>query len=350
MAFRETGTKATWANPTTIPISQRQNGGWYFNPATGSVDRWWSDTPTATPVSSPTAPINSGGSTSDYQSILTSQTAARQAENARLKSEQEGVLGAYQGAISGQEPLTTAQTRISGELGIPGLTTQLGTARGEVANVKSLLTQLEGDINARTSGQLLTESQRRRLLASEETPLRTQLSGLLAGQEVAGGQLSDAYTQLGQQLTALTAEQKRMLQPYEARINAFSERAARESTGYSNDQQNSLTLLLEKIKRDQTLSDREWQQASDAAVLERTFEQTKETMRLQSSLDIAKANATGTGTPQLTPDEIQFISGAGGTAGSSATLNKGADIWGGFGSTLDNIFGAFVNSPINFGF
>lgn len=41
--FRETGTKATWANPEVIPEAQRANGGWYYNPASGSVDRWWND-------------------------------------------------------------------------------------------------------------------------------------------------------------------------------------------------------------------------------------------------------------------------------------------------------------------
>lgn len=43
MAFKETGTKVTWANPQVVPENKRENGGWYYNPATGSVDRWWSD-------------------------------------------------------------------------------------------------------------------------------------------------------------------------------------------------------------------------------------------------------------------------------------------------------------------
>ncbi len=48
--FSETGTKVTWANPVVTPETQRANGGWYYNPASGSVDRWWSGggTPTAT--------------------------------------------------------------------------------------------------------------------------------------------------------------------------------------------------------------------------------------------------------------------------------------------------------------
>jgi len=35
--------KATWANPQFTPEAQRQNGGWYYNPASGYVEQWWGD-------------------------------------------------------------------------------------------------------------------------------------------------------------------------------------------------------------------------------------------------------------------------------------------------------------------
>ena len=41
--FGESGTKVTWANPQKVPEGQRQNGGWYYNPDSGRVDRWWND-------------------------------------------------------------------------------------------------------------------------------------------------------------------------------------------------------------------------------------------------------------------------------------------------------------------
>jgi len=43
MPFKEAGTTVTWANPQFVPESQRENGGWYYNPDTNRVDRWWSD-------------------------------------------------------------------------------------------------------------------------------------------------------------------------------------------------------------------------------------------------------------------------------------------------------------------
>lgn len=64
--FGETGTKATWANPQVTPEAQRQTGGWYYNPATGSVDRWWSGGGTTTPTAQA---VVSGGSNYQPQSF-----------------------------------------------------------------------------------------------------------------------------------------------------------------------------------------------------------------------------------------------------------------------------------------
>jgi len=38
----EAGTTVTWKNPTKVPEGQRQSGGWYYNPDSNRVDRWWS--------------------------------------------------------------------------------------------------------------------------------------------------------------------------------------------------------------------------------------------------------------------------------------------------------------------
>lgn len=38
-----TPTKVSWANPQIVPDSQKQSGGWYFNPDSGYVERWWAD-------------------------------------------------------------------------------------------------------------------------------------------------------------------------------------------------------------------------------------------------------------------------------------------------------------------
>ena len=172
-------------------------GGWANNQAQGGKNmRYWGGnvwTMGEDPTGGAGPNWQSGGSvaatpapTDNYRDVLSGLMADREAKNAQLQSEYE-----------------KSATNISNELGIPGLNTQLSGMRGEVSKVQDLLSRLEGDINTRTSGQLLSESQRRRLLASEETPLRTQLGQLTTGENVAAGQLSQAYTELDRQLTPL---------------------------------------------------------------------------------------------------------------------------------------------------
>jgi len=312
-------TKATWANPTVTPESQRANGGWYYNPASGYVDRWWSGGTTGSGSTSSTSSSLSSPSPAsayDYRGILTAQTSARQAENARLKAEQDAVLGAYRNAVGSQTPLDQAYRDYANELGIPGLNEQLTTARSEVSNVKGLLDNLEADITSRTNEQLLSESQRRRLLAYEETPLRTQLGNLLEGQEVASGQLSQAYTQAGQQMLYLSAEQNRQIAPYLTEIEAFSDRAAREYTGFNMDQQNSLDVLLAQIARDQQVNDMVWQRTSELAEKELDFQRSKELLKYEASLKI-----TGDSASYPSADEWASILGSGGNV-SGLTLNS----------------------------
>jgi len=328
MAFRETGTKATWANPTVVPVAQRQNGAWYFNPATGSVDRWWSDTAGATS----TALAPSGTEPAFDVDKITSDLFARRAAKESAGAEAENAaLNEYKTAIAGQEPLETAYNRYGTELGVPGLTSQLTAVRGEVFKVKDLLDRLEEDVGARTTGQLMTEAQRRRLLAAEGTPLETQLGRLTTGMGEVSGQLSTALEQMKLKLSNLSADQLKNLKPYEAKITAVSNRVARELTGFNQDQENVLSTILSKISRGQQLADQEWQQASSLATSERDFTQKKELLRLEYSLKTAEGNP-----PAALQTEFNTAMGQP-TAVSTSGVNQQ--------SLLDKIFGVMTTNP-----
>jgi hypothetical protein len=69
--FGETGTKATWTNPTVTPEAQRAEGGWYYNPASGSVDRWWGAGGTSTATAQAVKNTSSGGYTpQNFEDVL----------------------------------------------------------------------------------------------------------------------------------------------------------------------------------------------------------------------------------------------------------------------------------------
>jgi len=307
-----------------------QFGGWYNNPAQGGKNmRWWGgdtwtmgEDPTGgrgvnwqqgATTSTAYAPISRLGEPAfDPEAIYKSMEASRQAEQNRLRGEEESLFQKFETAQAGQEPLSTAYERMSTEQGIPGLTAQLSTVRGEVAKTGDLLDRLEEDINARTTGQLLSEPQRRRLLASEETPLRTQLGRLVTGQAEASGQLSTALQLVGNKMTYFTAEQQRQIQPILARISAFSDRAAREMSGFTEGLQDQLSLILAKIQRGQQLADQDWQQASDWSKMERQFEMDKDKIRLQGEWDVKKSlsgQSGAGGLPEMSAGEFGSMFG-----------------------------------------
>lgn len=97
MAFTTPGVKATWPNPgaNVPPDAQKQPGGWYYNPSTGSVDRWFPDNATTASGLSPTGTTPSGGQ--DYfsqamsvlQPITESQVAPLKAEQDLIPKEFE---------------------------------------------------------------------------------------------------------------------------------------------------------------------------------------------------------------------------------------------------------------------
>lgn len=242
-----------------------------------------------------------GGTSGSIEAILAKQKQESADILASQKAEEEGLFKQFETLRAGQETLPTLYSRLTEKAGIPALQEQLTGARTEVAKVRDLLDRLEEDISSRTQGYLVSEAQRRRSLSAEEAPLRTQLGRLLTGQEVAAGQVASAQAARGEEFQVATSQQERELESTKLRISAFSDRAAREMTSYTQTQQNELTSLLKKMETETALTTAELNRAATLAQNERTFEQEKEKIRLQMEADVEKAIRTkGTGTSTIT--------------------------------------------------
>jgi hypothetical protein len=144
--------------------------------------------------------------------------------------------------------------------------------------------------------------------------------------------LSTAYEQVGQGLSVLTAQQQKELQPLMMKMSAFSDRAAREYSGFQKAQENQLTLLLNQIQRGQQIADADWQMASQLALAEKEYERNKELIAYKTDEEIRKSAATKTGTSSLGSmsyeDFKNWFTGQGGSTGTGGTDSK-----------LDEIFG-----------
>lgn len=266
------------------------------------------------------------------------------------KVEEEGLFKQFETARAGQEKLPTLYERLSGEMKVPELSAQLQTARGEVSKVKDLLDRLEEDINVRTSGFLVSEAQRRRSLAAEEAPLRTQLGRLLTGQEVAAGQLATAQTGATQKFQLTTAEQERELEPVRMRISAFSDRAAREITAYTNAKQQELSILLKKMEEEGALSRLEMTKASELSKQERTYQLEFEKINKQMEANVQEKLRTKSVTGGGTGLTFESAFGTGQTGGyGQSDIEKWSKVWEGETQAISpSAFGGFSNFSENF--
>lgn len=204
----------------------------------------------------------------------------------RQKGEEEGLFKTFETKRAGQEALPTLYKRLQEEEDIPGLVKTVSTVKGEIFKTKELIDRLAEDIVTRTTGFLVTDAGRRRQEAAERTPLSTTLARLATGLEPTVEALTSARGEVGTRLELTAQQQERELEPTRIRIAAIGERFAREMTGFTQDKQNELTLLLAKLQRDQALEDRDWQKVNDLSKEEREWTRTKEQIQLQSEAAI----------------------------------------------------------------
>jgi hypothetical protein len=209
------------------------------------------------------------------KTFVDSQKAASDALIARQNAEQEGLFGNYETIRKNQEALPALYSRLQNEAGIPGLSEAAQGFKNEIYKVKDRLDRLSEDVTARTSGTLTTEAQRSRLETAEAAPLETNLSRLGTGLAPISDMLTSANQSVSTQMELQADQQERELEPIKLRINAISDKFAREITGFTANRELELTGILDKLERDRELSDREWELAQTLAAEERDFSRQK---------------------------------------------------------------------------
>jgi len=206
----------------------------------------------------------------------------------RIKSEQNTLNSEYETRLGGQEKLSNAFKRLSNETGLTDYSQKVG-------NIRDRLDRLDGDVTARTTGTFTTEGQRSRTIGAEAKPLEDDLGRFSFAK-------AEASNLVNNQLNFLSQDQQNELKGVQNRMSQFSERAAREITGYTTAKTNELNLLLNKMQREQSLSDREYARAEQLASEEREFSR-------QKSLSKSKQE-------QL-PDYTALLAGIMGNAGAT---------------------------------
>lgn len=274
----------------------------------GTVLNWGgSPAPSAPPApsqpSQPSGPSFAEKQAKEQQDYQNRLKAEREALERRQRQEEEGLFGQFSDVRGKQERLGSAYDRFAGEAGLGELKKTSGIIKGEVYKVKDMIDRLEEDVNERTSGQFVSEAQRRRQLAAEGNPLTTNLSRLTNSLQPVTDSINATTEDIGRRLGFLSQDQEREVEPIKMRLSAMSDRFSREMTGFSQDKQSELTMLLDKLQSERALENREWEQVQKLAAEEREFSRQKELMdkEFEQSMQLKKAEGAskagaGTGT------------------------------------------------------
>ena len=247
---------ATIFNPTSI----------YSNkPTPTSTSNWW-DMPTSAGKSG--ADSVYGFELPDFSGTIANQKAAG---GQMLQGQDQQVgnwLGNYSGAIANQEKMRAMYSRLGDELGLPGLMNQANTLNATLEAVPQTYT-------AATRGFDTNANQLARIVGTKQA----QLAPLA---QKATTQAQNAQEQMGIQMQLEQAQQAKELTPYTYEKEFLMDRIARETSMFSEANQNELAALTAKMQSGVTLNEGE---------KDRINELKKQQMMYDQAIAVAKIQA-----------------------------------------------------------
>ena len=117
-------------------------------------------------------------------------------ENAGYKDLMLKAMTDYLAKTGDQKSLTEIRKEESEKLGISGQQDIVGGLQRQILDVEGILDDLEGDVNESVEGKMVSEGQRRRILASEMKPLTEQMTDLVRAETRASTGLTGSRAEL----------------------------------------------------------------------------------------------------------------------------------------------------------
>lgn len=187
-------------------------------------------------------------------------------------------------AMQGREDPLAMYSRLEEEAGIPMLRESSKTLSGQIAGIEDYLEQIEPDVSARTRESLVTEAQRRAMVAEGKRPWIEKLDkfGTALGRVRQG--ITDAMSGIGTKTELGLKGQEMRLEPLQLKHSMIVDRNARLLTGFTEDRETQLMVLKDKLDRRRQLSDREWELARELEAEEREYRRTLEQAAAESGV------------------------------------------------------------------
>lgn len=271
-----------------------------------------------------------------------------------LFSQQQGAnqdfLGRYTSAVNNQESATNMYGRLSGELGLQGITDTRNMFQDQMLGLEGTQSQIGRNLMAApdaVKGQYfnadVTQDQMNRLVAERQRPIQQLQNENAFALSDLGREASRAdvrYQTAMQQLSNLMGmgmqDQQQDLMPYQMESQMLSEQNARQFTGYSQQTQNQHDMLKMKEQQGFDMSLMDMQNKNALDMLERQFSQQKDLQQMsQKSANTSTgpliqfpSSSAPTGSPIMNMGSVTPTSTGGGGGMFDWSLN---DVWGMFG-------------------
>lgn len=202
-------------------------------------------------------------------------------------------LNRYTGAINGQETSSALASRIGNEVGLPQL-------KSNALNIRNTLTNLPGTYSKATTGYDVNQNQLDRVIGTKTAALAPAL-------DTAERSLSDAQNTVNTQMGYAQADQAKALLPYQTEQQLLTDRMARETSLYSQENQSELDALINKMNAGITLSEGEKNRAQQLAVAEMGYKQAKEAADAQAKAQASQPQTISAGQQLVDPNTGRVI-------------------------------------------
>ncbi|MBZ5529717.1 MAG: hypothetical protein LAN71_17710 [Acidobacteriia bacterium] len=200
--------------------------------------------------------------------LTTQQRAGTQGLLAGQNTATADYLKRYTDFINSQEGASAMAGRIGQELGIP-------TLQSNATMLRNTLTNLPSTYSKATTGYDVNQNQLSRIVGQKSSELAPAVT-------TAETSLANAQNVLGQRMGYEQIDQARLEKPFATEKDFLADRLARETTLYSQDNQNELNALITKIQTGVTLSEGEKNRANQLALQEKQYQQALETAKIQT--------------------------------------------------------------------
>lgn len=174
---------------------------------------------------------------------------ARQALEGRQYGQEQDYLTRFRQGIAQQEAMPHMMTRLGNELGLP-------QAQQAYLNLQKTVAELPETYQKATTGMDVNANQLSRIVGTKSAALAPALETAKAGYET-------GLNERDRLIAATQAEQQKQLQPYEKEQQFMSDRWARESSGFSTDNQMELDAYKAKLSSGVQLTEGEQGRANE---------------------------------------------------------------------------------------